>query len=317
MPTNFEILLWFQSIREYCGETGVQIMNAISQYGLTYLIPIPIVIYWCFDKKIGQSIFLGYIGTYLCNHILKLTMCIERPWILDPRITPPEIALRNQGGYSFPSGHVAIAASNLGGALYYLKKRWATILGWIVIFVIGVSRCYLGVHTPLDVLVGMMEAFLIILLSEKVINWYWNDERKTALFSLGAIGFAILAALYFRFKPYPIHYDALGQVITDPNSMITYAGVSMVIGGAIGIWIESRFVKFTTDITWKQRILRLLFGGIAYLPLMLLESKLSALILHGELGSCVFNVFVAVYNMALFPALFPFIDKLGAKREGK
>lgn len=83
---------------------------------------------------------------------------------------------------SFPSGHETIGtAMALTTWLITPKKwRWATIL-WIII--VGVSRIYLGDHTPNDVLggfaIGLMAVCFLQLLPEKFIHrlyLYKGDE---------------------------------------------------------------------------------------------------------------------------------------------
>lgn len=65
-----------------------------------------------------------------------------------------------EGGFSFPSGHAIIAVALYGMLTYFLvkyfKNKYAKIAsgiaGFAVIAAIGVSRIYLGVHWPSDVI---------------------------------------------------------------------------------------------------------------------------------------------------------------------
>ena len=180
MKWALELLVQLQHLREMLGDNGVYVMNLISEYGLTYIIALPMLVYWCFDKLAGYKIMLVILGGNTMNHLVKLTACIERPWILDKRITPPEIAIKNQGGYSFPSGHTQIATAYLGGTAHWLKDRHKvlSILLWIMAFVVAFSRMFLGVHTIFDIIGGILESAVMIVVADKVFAYAWKSEEN-------------------------------------------------------------------------------------------------------------------------------------------
>lgn len=315
MNLNYEILYQLQLLREALGNTGEIVMNAISEYSNIVFIPMVFLFYWCIDKKKGQTACLTYAGTYVLNHILKLTFCIERPWVVDRRIYPSKIAVAHQGGYSFPSGHVAVAASTLGPILICLKKRTLSILGWLFIAIIGFSRCYLGVHTPLDVIAGCAEAIAAALITEKICSAYWNRQEKINQFLIACIVFGIAAALYIAWKPYPVHIDESGNIVSDGKTMITYTGAALFLGTAIGIWFENRFVRFSTAIHTRQRVNRALFGLVCYIPLYLLKDFLSAVVISGDLAGSISSFALGLFGMGILPAAFPYLDRIGSKHE--
>ena len=95
------------------------------------------------------------IGAWLLNEVLKAFYQRARPDIF---------RLAQAGGYSFPSGHAMISLAFYGMLAYLvwfdLRRRgssraWvpAVALGMLVLL-IGISRIYLGVHYPSDVLGG-------------------------------------------------------------------------------------------------------------------------------------------------------------------
>jgi len=84
------------------------------------------------------------------------------------RIRPEQIEhVIEQGGYAFPSGH-AMGAMIIYGGLFFIfvqysnSKTWQWLLGIIsviLILMIGLSRIYLGVHYPSDVIGGFSLGF--------------------------------------------------------------------------------------------------------------------------------------------------------------
>lgn len=85
------------------------------------------------------------------------------------------------GFNSFPSGHETIATAMALTLWLVLPKRWRWIsIVWIII--VGLSRVYLGDHTPNDVLggfaIGLMAVCLLQLIPEKLAHkiYLYKDE---------------------------------------------------------------------------------------------------------------------------------------------
>lgn len=92
-------------------------------------------------------------GSSLLGYIFKIAVARPRPL--------PEWMAAPATGYAFPSGHTTVSA--VYGALAYLlaktRRHWQTKVavwttGGTIAFLIGISRVYLGVHWPTDVLGG-------------------------------------------------------------------------------------------------------------------------------------------------------------------
>lgn len=313
MELFLEQLVQLQQLREAVGPAGVTVMNWVSQSLLPLLGIIPLYIFWCCDKKAGYTMAFAVSVGSLANHLLKLTCCVERPWLLDSRITPPAIALKNQGGYSFPSGHAQLAAGYLAGsALWLRRKKLLSAACWAALALISFSRVYLGVHTLPDVLAGIGEALVLLLIFQKLLPWFWQDRKRTALFSGALVLLALLSAVYFLCKPYPLHYDAAGQLLTDPKTMITFSGVGATCGFALGLFLEQRLIRFTTEVPAKTKLCRLIVGVVVYLPLYAAGYYFMPRILGGRWGGFCFNFLIWAFTLAGYPFFFNKSKLLGA-----
>ena len=149
------------------------IMNFISFIGSErFLFPaIGIVIIISIINKryfITKFLLFNTLGCYLFNHLLKLIF---------QRTRPLDFSLVEQGGLSYPSGHSMVVMSMYLAIAYLLtreernqrKKRNVYIIASIIILLMGVSRLYLGVHWPTDVIGGFIMGYLFYNVSRVMI----------------------------------------------------------------------------------------------------------------------------------------------------
>jgi undecaprenyl-diphosphatase len=109
-------------------------------------------------RRRAVLIVITVVGGLLLMSTLKVVFHRARP---DPFF---DTAL--PASYSFPSGHALVSCCFYGAAaalaLRDQKKTWIRATVWtaanIVIFMIGLSRIYLGVHYPSDVIAGYIAA---------------------------------------------------------------------------------------------------------------------------------------------------------------
>jgi len=121
------------------------------------------------NKKIGISICSNLVLVSILNITLK--QILQRP-------RPNELRFINEDGYSFPSGHSMISAAFYGLIIYlihkYIKNKYTkwmlTIILFILVVGIGISRIYLGVHYTSDVLAGFMVAILYLIIYITIIK---------------------------------------------------------------------------------------------------------------------------------------------------
>jgi hypothetical protein len=104
--------------------------------------------------RVGLVMLMG--NTF--NTFFKFLFHSPRPyWISDS-----VYAYSHETSFGLPSGHAQIAASVWGWLAVEVKKRWFRIVAVILIFLIGVSRLYLGVHFLSDVLLGWVLGGLLV-----------------------------------------------------------------------------------------------------------------------------------------------------------
>ena len=237
IPWGTEAILWVQSFSNPFLDGLLTAATFLGEEEF-YLVFLPLI-YWCFSKRLGMRLaYVCLLSTYL-NIFLKDLFGIPRPD--DPRIR----FLRNETTPSFPSNHAQGAVVLWG----YLATQWQNRAFWavaiILIFLNSLSRVYLGVHFPQDLVGGIAIGVLYLL----AFNWVaTNWGRKLARLSLVAkVGLLVL---------FPM---ALLVVHPSEHTATTMGALS---GMGLGFLLESKFVGFSSDGLWWRRVLRLLVGLI-------------------------------------------------------
>jgi membrane-associated phospholipid phosphatase len=170
----------------------VPILIAFTSLGTEefYLLVVPFT-YWCLDSGLGIRLGTMLMFSQASNQLLKLAFHSPRPYWIDPKVQ----AYSSETSFGLPSGHAQISSSMWGLAATYLRRRWVTILFAGILFLIGFSRIYLGVHFISDVLVGWLIGGLLVwvflrweksFLTRFIRFSFW---RQLALIVLGAAFF--------------------------------------------------------------------------------------------------------------------------------
>lgn len=122
------------------------------------------------------QIGFGLGGVGLLSVILKLIFERDRPQLWQWLI--------HASNYSFPSGHAALSSALALTVIllaWHTKYRVLTItLGVLYVFVIGLTRLYLGVHYPTDILAGWCLGFGWVLLVATLLGLFGWPGRKAA-----------------------------------------------------------------------------------------------------------------------------------------
>ncbi len=147
--------------------------------------------YFTFITHCGDTIFIvGFVSAFVlvCRNIYGVLMAVSA---MDSalltaifkniflRSRPDHLKLIKQGGYSFPSGHSMISVCVYGYLLYLVLKIKNKTLKYILtcllillIISIGISRIYVGVHYPTDVIAGYSLGVIEVILLTEVLRLY-------------------------------------------------------------------------------------------------------------------------------------------------
>ncbi len=215
-----------------------------------FLLVLPVV-YWCIDAGLGMRIGFILLFSNIFNGIVKLALLAPRPYWIDAGIK----ALAAESTFGAPSGHAQMATGIWGMAAARFRRRSAWIIAVTLVFLIGLSRIYLAVHFPSDVLLGWLLGGLtlwaFLALWQPVAAW---AKRRTVFQQvlLGLLAPALLllcnALLVFTLRGYVLPAEWVtnaaraGEPLPAPLSMggvLTASGT--MLGLALGlIWIYHR-----------------------------------------------------------------------------
>ena len=134
------------------------------------------IVFLCIPKtrRIGLVILTALIiGALITNVTLKPLVNRTRPWVVIEGLKV--LVDSGAGDPSFPSGHSTAAFAFAGAILFSrVKMKWKSI-ALVIAALMGISRLYVGVHYPTDVLAGVAIGLLAGFLAGKI----WNKKSSS------------------------------------------------------------------------------------------------------------------------------------------
>lgn len=265
------------------------------------------IVFWCVDKYKGYYLlFVGFLGTVI-NQFLKMLCRVPRPWVRDPNFTIVESAREAAAGYSFPSGHTQTSVGLFGG-IARMTKSTALRTGMLVLAgLVALSRMYLGVHTPADVLVSIGIAAALIFLGHPLFEKAKKSPKVMygILFSFVAIMIGYLCFVYCY--PFPADVDAHNLLSAQKNG---YTLLGCAVGLLLTYTVDLKWTRFETKAVWWAQLIKAV-GGILLVVAAkeLLRAPLDALF-GGHLAARSVRYFLmVVIGGILWPMTFRFFPK--------
>lgn len=279
----------------------------------TAFLVMALIVFWCVDKRKGYYIMaVGFIGT-ITNQFMKLWFRIPRPWVLDENFTILEEARAEASGYSFPSGHSQSAVGTFGGIAACSKERWLKICGITISVLVPISRMYVGVHTPADVLVGSGMALALVLLLKPLM--LGKKERSLMPLLAVMVAMAVGLLLFVELYPFPADVDIHNLQSGLKNA---YTLLGSLAGVAVVYVLDRKYIHFTNAGVWWAQVLKAVLGLV--LVLAVKEGMRSPLdvLFAGHLVSRAVRYFLIVLTAgALWPLTFRWFATLGRKECAK
>ncbi len=233
------IVLWFQKLSPAL-DLPFKTLTTMGGGEGFFLLLLPLV-YWCVDRRIGVRVTILFLLSSYVNLIAKILADQPRPFQYDERVQK----LYNVGGGGLPSGHTQNTVVVWGYLALGFRRAWVWVVAGFLMAAIPLSRIYLGVHFPTDLLGGYALGGIILFgyLRLEPIAGAWLREKGfcwQAGVALAGPGFL------FLILPGSGEYG------------VKLCGTLMGIG--LGFAFEGRWVGFETEGSLRAKVLRFIVG---------------------------------------------------------
>jgi membrane-associated phospholipid phosphatase len=176
---DIPVLAWFSSIRSVFLDHLMSWASLSGGPSATSVYAAILIAAYLLRRRVAPALTVGTIGygAALTNVGLKHLVHRGRPVVED--------ALTTLATFSFPSGHAA-ASTVFGGLVCLLMLRSefslsptalvvALAISWVAL--VCISRVYLGLHYPTDIIAGVSEGVCWLMVATLVSDWLGIDLR--------------------------------------------------------------------------------------------------------------------------------------------
>ena len=253
--TDTSFILWIQQFSNGFLDRFFTIITTVGNPEY-YMIAFPLI-YWCINKRQAFRFTLFFLITSYVNTVTKGLTDFARPASDEVRVLYAE---STYGSSSFPSGHTQGAASFWGYLAHQIKNKYFTVFAIILILLVGLSRIYLGVHFPIDIVAGLIFAVVILVLYNIL---YERVAEKLKDMSFGLkLGLSAILPLFLLIPP--------GH---DKGMLVGFA-----IGLMVGYQIEGKYLDFSTKASILKQVIKFVIGIVGLFGLRVILKELFATI---------------------------------------
>lgn len=200
-----------------------------------------LLVYWCLDRRTGARLAILFLLCAYVNTVAKAPAGQPRPYQYDPRV----LQLSKAGGGGLPSGHTQNAVAVWGYLASQFRSAWFWFVAGLLMLFIPLSRLYLGVHFPTDLLGGYLLGSALLFL------YLWLEPSVEAWLTKKGLVHHLCAALIIP--------GLLLLLIPSGEKHGVTTGATLM-GMGVGFALERRSVGFNSGGIWWSRVLRFLVG---------------------------------------------------------
>ena len=156
MITNMDLSIMMfvqENLRSEIGNTIMKFITHLGDGGWFWIAIGVILLLFKKTRIAGFSVLISLaINAFFTNLTLKDLIARPRPFHVSEAIVP---LIAHPSSFSFPSGHTS-GSLTAAFALYKTMPKKVGVPAVILASLIGLSRIYVGVHYPTDVLGGLL-----------------------------------------------------------------------------------------------------------------------------------------------------------------
>lgn len=170
------IILWIQENLRGALDSLWLFITHLGDEGILWIILGIVLLFWKKTRPIGFTMLLSLLFDFLIvNVTLKDLIARPRPFVVNEAITP---LITDVSPYrSFPSGHSGGSFAAMF-ALYKWVPKKIGIPALILAALIAVSRLYVGVHYPTDIIAGCIIGFMCSVWAYYLVRFVMKKRRE-------------------------------------------------------------------------------------------------------------------------------------------
>lgn len=238
-----------------------------------------VLAYVVVDARFGRTLAIIFMSSMYLNAVLKVAFTTQRPFEIDPTVARSPAAVDTAPGHGFPSGHAQGAMTFWGAAAVFVRRHWFTVLAAVVVGAVAVSRLYLGVHMPIDVIGGMTIGLIVI-----------------------SVGVMLQRSNVRLARPLVIVIGLLGPIVLQLLVPLENAGV--LLGGLAAFAVGPELVRHETRGPLAGRaILGVIALGLVFAALMGSSALLSEELKRDPIGEYLRYLVIGLVGTVLAPLL--------------